>query len=208
MMPRTRGSLLRREPTQRRARQTVEAVLDAVLRILKREGLQAVTTNHIAEVAGVSIGSVYQYFPDKQAIFVALHQRHVQDMDHLVESTLVQHANASLEDVVGALMEALIEAHAMDPELHELLTTQVPPRTHGSQDFATRLRGIFRLAIASKDADLKSRDDIEKVIFVVANMVDALSHAVVLHRPAGLAVRELKDEGVGAVMAYLHAKRQ
>ena len=207
MMPRTRGSRLRREPTQRRSRQTVEAVLDAVLRILKREGLQAVTTNHIAEVAGVSIGSVYQYFPDKQAIFSALHQRHVQEIDRLVESTLVRHANASLEDLVGALMEALIEAHAMDPELHELLTTQVPHRTHGSQDFATRLRGIFRLAIASKDTHLKSRGDIEKVVFVVANMVDALSHAVVLHRPAGLAMRELKDEGVGAVMAYLRAKK-
>jgi hypothetical protein len=52
----------RREPRQRRARVTVEAVLDAVVRILKREGFEALTTNRIAEVAGVSIGSVYQYF--------------------------------------------------------------------------------------------------------------------------------------------------
>ncbi len=89
-----------------------------------------------------------------------------------------------------------------------MLTTQVPHRTHASQDFATRLQGIFRIAIASKDTDPKSREDIEKVVFVVANMVDALSHAFVLHRPAGLAVRELKDEGVDAVMAYLRAKRE
>ena len=54
---------------QRRALQTVDAILDAVLRILKREGTAAVTTNRIAEVAGVSIGSLYQYFPDKDAIF-------------------------------------------------------------------------------------------------------------------------------------------
>jgi len=65
----------RRQPQQNRARQTVEAVLDAVVRVLKREGVRAVTTNRIAEVAGVSIGSVYQYFPDKQAILVGLYQR-------------------------------------------------------------------------------------------------------------------------------------
>jgi len=65
----------RRQPQQNRARQTVEAVLDAVVRVPKREGVRAVTTNRIAEVAGVSIGSVYQYFPDKQAILVGLYQR-------------------------------------------------------------------------------------------------------------------------------------
>jgi hypothetical protein len=58
----------RRRPKQRRAHQTVEAVLDAVARVLKREGVNAVTTNRIAEVAGVSIGSVYQYFPDKRSL--------------------------------------------------------------------------------------------------------------------------------------------
>lgn len=50
----------RRQPKQRRARQTVEAVLDAVVRVLKRDGVKAVTTNRVAEVAGVSIGSVGQ----------------------------------------------------------------------------------------------------------------------------------------------------
>jgi len=47
----------------------VEAVLDAVMRIVKRDGIKAVTTNRVAEVAGASIGSVYHYFSDKRAIF-------------------------------------------------------------------------------------------------------------------------------------------
>lgn len=77
----------RRRPKQRRARETVEAILDAVTKILKREGSQALTTNRIADVAGVSIGSLYQYFPDKRAIFIALHRRHIEQMDRLVERT-------------------------------------------------------------------------------------------------------------------------
>src|SRR5271154_3205851 len=100
----------RRQPKQRRARQTVEAVLDAVVRILKREGVKAVTTNRVAEVAGVSIGSVYQYFPDKRAIFVALHERHIQEIDRLVEAKLVENATSSLEKLIRAMIEAMIDA--------------------------------------------------------------------------------------------------
>src|ERR1051325_2320115 len=70
----------RREPRQHRSRQTIDAVLDAVTLVLKRHGPDGVTTNRIAEAAGVSIGSLYQYFPDKQAIFRALHQRHVDEV--------------------------------------------------------------------------------------------------------------------------------
>lgn len=101
----------RRRPKQRRAHHTVDAILDAVVRILKREGFGAVTTNRIAEVAGVSIGSVYQYFPDKQSIFVALHQRHLDQIDQMVATKLVEHAASSLDDLVHAMIEGMIDAH-------------------------------------------------------------------------------------------------
>src|ERR1700691_3904285 len=111
MPSRSAKSPIRRQPQQRRARQTVEAILDAVVRILKREGFQAVTTNRVAEVAGVSIGSVYQYFPDKRAIFVALHERHVEEIDRLVATTLLEHAASPLDTLMRAMVEAMIDAH-------------------------------------------------------------------------------------------------
>jgi AcrR family transcriptional regulator len=195
----------RRRPQQRRARQTVDAVLDAVARILKREGMKAVTTNRIAEVAGVSIGSVYQYFPDKRAIFVALHQRHIEEIDRLVEAKLFEHAASPVEDLIGAMMEAMIEAHATDPELYELLLTEVPHRAEGTRDFAVRLHGAFRLAISSRVHDLRSRRDLDKVVFVVMHMVESLSHGAVLRRPTGLSLVAAKKEAVRAVVAYLRA---
>jgi AcrR family transcriptional regulator len=195
----------RRRPQQRRARQTVDAVLDAVARILKREGMKAVTTNRIAEVAGVSIGSVYQYFPDKRAIFVALHQRHIEEIDRLVEAKLFEHAASPVEDLIGAMMEAMIEAHATDPELYELLLTEVPHRAEGTRDFAVRLHGAFRLAISSRVHDLRSRRDLDKVVFVVTHMVESLSHGAVLRRPTGLSLVAAKKEAVRAVVAYLRA---
>ena len=63
----------------------VEAVLAAVPVVVKRYGAASITTNRIAEVAGVSIGSLYQYFPDKRSVFGALHERHVGDVRRILE---------------------------------------------------------------------------------------------------------------------------
>ena len=190
----------RRDPKQRRSRQTVEAVLDAVVRVLKRDGAAAVTTNRIAEVAGVSIGSVYQYFPDKRAIYTALHDRHSDEMSRLVERTLVEHAAASLATLLRALVEAMIEAHATDPALHELL--REVPHDDGARDLPTRLRGALRLAISSRS---RTPRDLERRLFVLTHMIDALSHAAVHKRPPKLSLAAAKEEAVRAVLAYIRA---
>lgn len=195
----------RRQPKQWRARQTVEAVLDAVVRILKREGVGAVTTNRAAEVAGVSIGSVYQYFPDKQAIFLALHRRHIDQVDRVIQTTLVEHASAPLDDLMRAMVEGMIEAHSSDPELHQLLTTKVPHRAGGTSDFAVRLHGAFRLALAARTHELKQGHDLDRLAFVVANLVDSLSHAALFRRPPRLSLAAAKAEVLRAVLAYLHS---
>jgi AcrR family transcriptional regulator len=194
-----------RPPTQLRARQTVEAILDAVIRILKREGFEAVTTNRIADVGGVSIGSVYQYFPDKRAIFVALHERHVQEIDRIVQRTLVQNASSSLDRLMTSMIEAMIDAHTTDPELHQLLLAEVPHRGDGTKDFAVRMHGAFLLAISSRTDELKKNRDPEKLAFVVTHMVESLSHGAVFRRPPGLSLTQAKAEIVRAVLAFLHS---
>ena len=195
----------RRRPKQRRAHQTVDAVLDAVVRVLKREGFGAVTTNRIAEVAGVSIGSVYQYFPNKQAIFVALHQRHMDQIDRMVETKLIHYAASPLDDLIRAMIEGMIEAHNTDPELYELLATEVPHRANGTHDFAVRLHGAFRLALSSRAHQLKRGHDLDNLVFVVTNMVESLSHAALFRRPPHLSLAAAKAEAVRAVLAYLHS---
>jgi AcrR family transcriptional regulator len=205
MASRSLKSPARRTPRQRRAQQTVEAVLDAVVRLLKRGGSAAVTTNRIAEVAGVSIGSVYQYFPDKQGIFLALHQRHIEQIDRLVQEKLFEHAASPLDVLMRAMIEALVDAHTIDPELFELMSAEVPHRAGGTKDFASRLHSAFRLAIQARAHELKQGRDLDRVVFVVANMVDALAHAAALRRPAGVSLADAKAEITRAVLAYLHA---
>jgi len=195
----------RRQPQQRRARETVEAVLEAVVRIVKRNGIKAVTTNRVAEVAGVSIGSVYQYFPDKRAMFVALHQRHIEEVDRLVNRTVVEHADAPVAELIWAITGALVDAHADDCEFSRVIFSQIPHRPEGTQDFAVRLHGMFRLALASKNRELKRHGDLDKTVFIVTNMIDSLAHGVALRRPPRLSLAAAKEEAVRAIMAYLRA---
>lgn len=71
----------RRRPVQARSQRTVEKILDAAAHIFGQRGY-AGTTNHVAERAGISIGSLYQYFPNKDALLVALHDRHLNQVSH------------------------------------------------------------------------------------------------------------------------------
>ena len=70
---------LRKEPRQARSRATVEAIVDAGARVLAEDGWAAFTTNRVAERAGASIGSLYQYFPDKLSLVEAIRRRHLDD---------------------------------------------------------------------------------------------------------------------------------
>jgi AcrR family transcriptional regulator len=195
----------RRHPVQRRSRQTVEDVLDAVVKILKRDGIDGVTTNRVAEVAGLSIGSIYQYFPDKRAIFTALHDRHVEQIGRVIESTLVKHAASPFEALVRALIEALIDAHASDSELHQLMASDVPHGADGARALEVRLRGTFRLVLASRARGGEAPRDLDKMLFVLPHMVEALSHGAAYRRPAGLSRAAAREEAVRAVLAYLRA---
>jgi len=205
MRSRGRGKTTRRKPKQRRARQTVQAILDAVLRILKRERFDKITTNHIAEVAGVSIGSLYQYFPDKRAIFAALHGRHIEEIDGLIQRTLLENASSSLEGLLRAVIDAMIEAHAGDPALYHLLFAEVPHRADGAKEFAVRLHGVFRLAIAARAQELRKGRNLDALAFVTANMVESLSHAALFQRSTDLSLTDRKKEILRAVLSYLHS---
>ncbi len=205
MSARTSETSIRRAPRQLRARQTVDAILEAVIRILKREGADAVTTNRLAEVAGVSIGSVYQYFPDKQAIFAALHQRHIEQIDRIIEATLIENAAAPLDRLMSAMVDAMVDAHSADPELHDLLLSRVGHRAGGTQDFAERVHGTFLLALSARSRELKRGRDLDKLAFVVTHMVESLCHGAVRRPPLHASLKEIKAEIVRAVMAYLRA---
>ena len=178
-------------------------MLDAAVVLLKRGGSVFITTNRIAETAGVSIGSVYQYFPNKHAVFVALHERHIRHVDVVMRRKVAESGQAPLEGVVRSLLEGMIETHAADPKLDALLQSEVPHRADGSVEFAVRLNEVFLDALAPHAKALGGRTDLRTRVFVMAHMIDSLGHAIVLHRPRGLSLEAAKREACKAILAYL-----
>lgn len=175
-------------------------------RILMRDGIAAVNTNRIAEVAGVSIGSVYQYFPNKQAIFRAVHERHIQEMGRIVGARLVEHANAPPDRLLRSLVEAMVAAHAANPRLHQLLSSEVPHGgTRVESEMEVRMKGMLRRVLSARSGRRRSAGELDRTLFVLTHMLDALSHAAVLNRPPELSLAEATDEAVGAVLAYVAA---
>jgi len=199
LRPRSKKNAPRRQPKQERARSTVQFVLDATTKLLKRDGIDAVTTNRIADVAGVSVGSIYQYFPDKRAIFGALHQRHAEEIRRLIETIVATHATSSLGTLVLSLMDGLIDAHADDPTLHELLAREIPLRVDGAPGLRLALRAI----ISDRAHEVTRSRDVDRTLFNVPNMMDTLAHEAVLARPPQLSLADAKDEAARAVSEYL-----
>jgi len=195
-------ALTRREPKQERSRQTVEAVLDAVARVLKRQGVEAITTNRIAEAAGVSIGSLYQYFPDKRAIFTALYDRHIDEVGQLIERTKADCASASFEDFTRELVEGLARLHADDAELHQLISGTAPEGTLG---FKSALQTTFEQVISRAEQDRYTPEESSRLLFVLPNLVEALVHAVADHNRPVISRTAAKDEAIRTVLVYLNS---
>jgi AcrR family transcriptional regulator len=98
---------LRNVPIQARSRERLRRVLDAADEVLARDGADAFTTTRIAQVAGVPVGSVYRYFPDKEAIVEALATRYWSEFADLVASAAARDEESPLPDPAGGVLEAL-----------------------------------------------------------------------------------------------------
>jgi AcrR family transcriptional regulator len=198
----------RKLPRQARSEATVEAILEAAAQVFERQGYSAGTTNRIAERAGVSIGSLYQYFPNKDAILVALVYR------HLAESTaeLGPHLErlsrgARFDDVLPEIVNAMVALHALAPGLHRVLfeETQLPPALRAELDGLEDW--LVDLAADALAADSCSRPvDPRLSARVVIGAIEGLTHRLVLRPPPGVAPEAIASEITEVVRAYIQAR--
>ena len=108
----------RRNPSQERSRVTVEAILEAAGLLLVEKGIAGASTNAIAKRAGVSIGSLYQYFPNKDSIFLAILERHHQEMQPIKTKAVSDLAEGrAVDTVLEEAMRMSLAARNRDPEL-------------------------------------------------------------------------------------------
>ena len=204
-MARKRKLSPRKTPSQERSRATVEALLEATADILVRRGYGSLTTNAIAERAGVNIASLYQYFPGKEAIVAELRRRHGAEQRAVLREALLEHRGEGLEPTLRLLVSMGVAAHAKQPRLHRVFTEELP--SLGYSEVATtdaRFVDDVRRLLEAADVDVP---DIDRAQWMIGTIAGAVIHRATVERPEDLARGVIAEDLITVLLRYLRPRR-
>lgn len=190
-------------PKQARSRATVEAILDGAVRVLEREGADAATTTRIAEVAGVSVGTLYQYFSERDAIYDALQDREFERAKEMLLSQLSGKMSSERE-LAFSIISGLLALYRQSPALHRLLAIdglRIAP-TDRVQAFDHQVVELLRGFFEATPLRIVRRNR-HAAAFVLYHSVRATMLAAILEENIGLTDEILVEELTDLVVSHL-----
>jgi AcrR family transcriptional regulator len=203
-MPLRPRTVPRKRPQQARSRATIDVILTATARVLVKEGFDRASTNRIAEAAGVSVGSLYQYFPGKEALVAALVERHVDEMTAIIDEAMERIGLLPLREAIQLMVSLMLRAHSVDPKLHKVLIEQVPRigRLERVHDIEARVTRLARSYMEQHAAEIRPQN-LDLAALVVVQTIEALTHAAVVQQPDRVVDEQLTLEIGEMVLRYL-----
>jgi AcrR family transcriptional regulator len=189
---------MRKAPRQARSRATIDAMLDAAAHILGDRGWTGLTTNAVAETAGVSIGSLYQYFPNKLALIEAVRRRHFDEVLAVLRAAADD--RMTRRQRVEALVDGMIAVHSRYPAAHRVLLEESPRGTdsRGTHDrFETECRKGYEALVK---ANARGTTDVRVGAQVLAGAVAGAVHEAA--RQGTLGSQVVRQELIVLVDAY------
>ncbi|MFB8275692.1 TetR/AcrR family transcriptional regulator [Nocardia colli] len=192
----------RRKPRQVRAELTRERILTAAAHVFAEHGYAAGTTNRIAERARISIGSLYQYFPNKDAILAELLIQHI-DRGRWTEGDELELTAGSLRATVRALVRDAIDNHSDDPRLLRIMIEEAPL----SQELLDTVARHGKLRVGqvrellARHPDVRVRD-LDTAAELILFTVEMNTHKLMAD-PRGIAIEAVENELVDMVTRYL-----
>jgi len=181
-----------------------EALIEATARILRTEGAEAVSTNRVAEVAGVSVGSLYQYFPGKDALMYAVLERNERAQLEQMREALKPPLDGPLTELVRRVVSALLQFHRDDPQLTRVLLEQrrrlidIRPLVELEVSF----NAVIELALRARADELRDLP-MDIAPFIIQRAVDALSFETVVRRPELLNDPRFPEEVAQLLLRYV-----
>jgi AcrR family transcriptional regulator len=167
----------RKKPLQERSRETVAVILEAAARVLEERGLEGYNTNAVAARGGISVGSVYQYFPNKDALTLALITRFEGEILETVQAAVATSEGKDLRISLKLLIGGLLRAHDGRAQLNRILETEESRLRHPSSASSTTLHlqkivGNLLARHASEIGAPVGAAEIEDLIVITRAMVD------------------------------------
>ncbi|WP_215908800.1 TetR/AcrR family transcriptional regulator [Phreatobacter stygius] len=186
----------RKLPRQARSQSTVDVILDATALLLVAEGFARTTTTRVAERAGVSIGSLYQYFPNREALVRAVEHRRDLALHADIRQTLAETCGQGLRVVLTRGLQTLIRAHGSNLALHQVLAQEAPrfSAMDGAANADAHRYTVTRQALERHRDELRPGFDREAAAFLMPNVIGATITATALARPTAFASGELERE--------------
>lgn len=185
-------------------------ILDAGARVFAEVGYTAGTTNRIASMAGVSIGSLYSYFPNKEAIVAELVRSHIDDGIREIGTRLAQTDldSLSLEERTRQFVEATVAIHQGDPALHRVLFEEAPR----SPEVLSALRAFEHDTVQAVELLLADDPEVHVVDLALAAYmtvlaIESITHRYVSSHPEGIDAEALVDELTALVVGYLRGRQ-
>lgn len=196
---------MRKDPKQQRSQSTVESIVEAGARILAKRGWAKFTTNEVARTAGVSIGSLYQYFPNNLAIAEAIRKRHLDEVLRLLPDIDKQDEMIPLEHFIVRLIDGIVALHATNQNLHRILMDEVPlaPREFYEsfeREYHARYEALIRAAAPLDD----TRPDHSVSARILADALEGIVHSA--SRRNNLMSPVAKAEVTRMITSYLLAR--
>lgn len=144
----------RKQPRQGRAKVTVDAILEATERVLAQRGLEATTTTEVAEIAGVSVGTLYQYFPNKQSLVAAVIEARLDRDRAVIDEGLARARTLPLREGLLELARVQAQLYGNEPALYREMVAAM-----AEVERTRRVERIIEHAIASLAELLEARRD-------------------------------------------------
>jgi AcrR family transcriptional regulator len=197
----------RRQPRQMRSRTTFDAILEAAAQILVKAGSVAFNTNDVAAKAGVSIGTLYQYFPDKESLVAELKRRNTQELARSVHEIFDGAGDRSMAETMRAAIRALIARHTLEPVLHRVLDEEIIVLPELSFSDTLKLDGIRDIrAFLDRHKQELVVADLDLASFIIARTFRNIMLAALKTFPDKLASGAIENELTGFAMRYLTGK--
>lgn len=189
----------RKTPRQSRSEQTIAVILEAATRVLERDGAAAFNTNRVAERAGISVGSLYQYYPNKAALLFALQEREIQATTAMLEAILDDDTLSPRRRVTEAV-RGFFETEAAEARLrHSLLAAEV--WLGDSPQLAVARARIFEVVLRFLEKTAgKSTRDLAFEAGVIVTVVSSVAESVTANSPTPDELRRWSDT-IGSMLA-------
>ena len=209
-MGRNKQLIPRKKPRQRRSQEMYNVILEATTQLFIQKGYAETTTNHIAQRAGISIGSLYQYFPNKEAIAVELLQRHIVNAPADTRSKIahfIKHLQDPVE-IVRCFIEAALDHHDDNPILHKVLEEEVPHPAH-IREALRRNEDLYTTALAHWIGELipKKASNLNVAARLVFVIIKTMTHWYILNQQTEIKREIFVDEMTEIIMRYLFPSR-